>query len=61
MDVIDETGAPVTGGALLRLEDLKSEWSQRHAELQSINTTYIDVINAWARQKGIPYVTSPGS
>jgi hypothetical protein len=61
MDVIDETGAPVTGGALLRLEDLKSEWSQRHTELQAINTTYIDVINAWARQKGIPYVTSPGS
>ncbi len=61
MDVIDDTGAPVTGGALLRLEDLKSEWSQRQAELQSINTTYIDVINAWARQKGIPYVTSPGT
>jgi len=61
MDVIDETGAPVTGGALLRLDDLKAEWSQRQKELQSIETDYIDVINDWARQKGIPYVNSPGS
>jgi photosystem II stability/assembly factor-like uncharacterized protein len=61
MDVIDDTGAPVTGGALLRLDDLKAEWSQRQQELQSINADYIDVINDWARQKGIPYVTSPGS
>ncbi|MGA9574200.1 MAG: hypothetical protein WBS20_09670, partial [Lysobacterales bacterium] len=61
MDVIDETGAPVTGGALLRLEDLKAEWSQRRAEMQSIRKDYIDVINEWAQQKGVPYVTPPGT
>jgi len=60
MDVIDETGAPVTGGALLRLEDLKAEWAGWQAELQAIKTTYIDVINEWARGQGIPYVNSPG-
>lgn len=60
MDVIDETGAPVTGGALLRLEDLKAEWAERQSELQSIKSDYIDVINQWAQQKGIPHVWPPG-
>lgn len=59
MDVIDVTGAPVTGGALLRLEDLKSEWRLRQSELLAIKTEYIDVINEWAQQKGIPYVMAP--
>ncbi len=59
MDVIDETGAPVTGGALLRLEDLKNEWQLRQSELMAIKTEYIDVINEWAQQKGIPYVMAP--
>ena len=59
MDVIDHTGAPVTGGAMLRLEDLKSEWAERQAEMQAIKTDYIDVINDWARQKDIGYVTVP--
>ncbi|HEY5776047.1 MAG TPA: hypothetical protein VIS57_08185, partial [Xanthomonadales bacterium] len=60
MDVIDDTGAPVTGGALLRLEDLKAEWAQRQADMQAIKTDYIDVINQWAKQQGVPYVTPPG-
>jgi len=55
MDVIDGTGAPVTGGALLRLDDLKAEWAERQAELQAIKTDYIDVINEWAKQKGVPH------
>ena len=58
LDVMDETGAPVTGGALLRLGDLKSEWAERQSELQSIETTYIDVINEWAKQQGVPHVGS---
>ncbi len=61
LDVINETGAPVTAGALLRLEDLKTAWSDRHTELQAIKTRYIDVINEWARQRGVPHVSSPGS
>jgi len=59
LDVIDGTGAPVTGGALLRLDDLKNEWSERQTELQAIKTGYIDVINEWAKQQGVPHVTSP--
>jgi photosystem II stability/assembly factor-like uncharacterized protein len=59
MDVIDESGAPVTGGALLRLEDLKAEWGERQAELQMIKAEYIDVINEWAQERGVPHVTSP--
>src|SRR5210317_442826 len=47
MDVIDYTGAPVTGGALLRLEDLKLEWAKRQTEMQLIRSDYIDVINQW--------------
>jgi hypothetical protein len=60
MDVIDETGAPVTEGALERLDSLKAEWSQRLAELQTIKTEYIDGINKWAQQQGVPHVASPG-
>ncbi len=60
MDVIDYTGAPVTGGALLRLDDLKAEWAQRQAEMQLIKSEYIDVINQWAQKQGVPHVTSPG-
>ena len=59
MDVIDYTGAPVTGGALLRLEDLKAEWGERQSELIDIKTEYIDVINEWAQHKGIPHVSAP--
>ncbi|MFB3076664.1 MAG: hypothetical protein ACE1Y4_01545, partial [Lysobacterales bacterium] len=60
LDVIDTTGAPVTAGALLRLADLKAEWSERQAELQAIKTGYIDVINEWARRQNVPHVASPG-
>lgn len=59
LDVIDDTGPPVTGGVLLRLEGLKREWAERQKELQAIKTSYIDVINEWAQQRGIPHVTSP--
>lgn len=60
LDVIDYTGAPVTGGALLRLEDLKAEWAEREAELLAIKTGYIDVVNEWAQEQGVLHVTSPG-
>jgi len=59
-DVIDNTGAPVTGGSLLRLEDLKAEWAERRTELRAIKTDYVDVINDWAQQQGVPHVNSPG-
>lgn len=59
LDVINDTGAPVTGGAIDRLNDLKAEWSQRKTELRDINTTHIKPIDAWASAKGVPHVASP--
>jgi len=56
LDVIDSTGAPLTEGALQRLEDLQAEWSQRQSELQIIRSDHIRAINDWARREGIPYV-----
>ena len=56
MQVIDGTGAPVTGGALLRLEDLKGQWAERQAELQVIRAEYIDGINARAKEQGVLHV-----
>ncbi len=59
LDVIDYTGAPVTGGAMDRLADLKAEWAQRKAELRDLNETHIEPINRWAQDQGVPYVASP--
>ncbi len=53
-------GVPVTEGALLRLADLKAEWSERQAELQASKADYIDVINEWARRQNVPHIASPG-
>ncbi len=60
IDVIDETGAPVTGGAMERLADLKAEWETRRAELQEITDNDIRPLNTWAQEKGINYVVIPG-
>jgi len=59
LNVMDSTGAPLTEGALQRLQDLKKEWSQRQAELRDISAKHIDPINAWARDHQVAYVTSP--
>jgi hypothetical protein len=59
LDVIDRTGAPVTEGALQRLADLESEWQLRKSELQNIRTNDIEAINQWARDKGVPHVSTP--
>jgi hypothetical protein len=59
LDVIEESGAPVTGGQLERLGDLKGEWASRRAELASITSERLEPINEWARQRGIQHVTVP--
>jgi hypothetical protein len=61
LDVIDYTGAPVTGGQLERLGDLQAEWGQRRGELQAIREEHIAPINAWARERGIEHVAKPGA
>jgi photosystem II stability/assembly factor-like uncharacterized protein len=60
LDVIDSTGAPVTGGQLERLGDLQAEWAERRRELQTIKTDHIAPINSWARERGIKHVSEPG-
>jgi hypothetical protein len=59
LDVIDATGAPVTGGQLERLSDLQQEWAVRRGELQSIRAEHITPINALAQQRGIKHVAEP--
>jgi len=59
MDVIEYSGAPVTGGQLERLADLKGAWASRRAELASITSERLEPINEWARQRGIKHVTVP--
>ena len=59
LDVIDGTGAPVTGGQLERLGDLKAEWSGRQAELRTISEQRLAPINAWTRDRGVDHVPVP--
>lgn len=59
MDVIEYTGAPVTGGQLERLADLKAEWAQRLAELRDINTNHLAPINDFAKERNLPHVIPP--
>ena len=56
MDVIDRTGAPVTEGALTRLEYLSNSWSSLESELQNIVDNSIQPINDWAQEKNITHV-----
>ncbi|HKX57011.1 MAG TPA: hypothetical protein VJN01_12955, partial [Xanthomonadales bacterium] len=58
-DVIDGTGAPVTGGQLERLADLKAEWAKQQGELQNISQQHLQPINEWAQSQGISHVTLP--
>jgi hypothetical protein len=61
MDVIEASGAPVTGGQLERLADLKREWATRRADLASIASERLEPINERARQRGMKHVTVPAS
>jgi photosystem II stability/assembly factor-like uncharacterized protein len=61
LDVIDETGPPVTEGAVARLNDLKAEWAQRQKELRSIVDSSLKPVNAWAAQNRVNHVLIPGS
>ena len=59
LDVLDEAGAPVAAGSLLRLDDLKVQWADRKAELATISATDIATVNEWARTNGAPHATPP--
>jgi hypothetical protein len=60
LDVIDETGAPVTGGQRERLADLQAEWALRRNELGSISAEHLEPINDWAKAHDVRYVSLPG-
>jgi len=59
LDVIDSTGAPVTGGQLERLADLEAAWHERLARLRDITNQQLKPIDAWARERDVPYVALP--
>ena len=58
LDAIDDTGAPVTQGALDRLADLRSETETLRAEKKRILEEQVAPINRWAEENGIPHVSS---
>ena len=61
LDVIDSTGAPITGGQLERLADLQAEWQQRRGELQAITDQHLAPLNNWARDRGVEHVAVPNN
>jgi len=61
LDVIDDTGAPVTDGAMSRLGDLKAEWATRQTELRSIVDNGLQPINVWARERQVHHIMLPGT
>lgn len=56
LNVIDNTGPPVTDGAMIRLQALKSEWATRQAELRSIANEHFAPINQWAKAHQVDHV-----
>jgi len=56
LNVIDNTGPPVTDGAMIRLQALKSEWATRQAELETIASGHIAPINAWAKAHQVDHI-----
>ncbi|MGB5353969.1 MAG: hypothetical protein WBN32_10200 [Woeseia sp.] len=61
MDVIDDSGAPVTDGMKTRLNDLSAEWQRRQLELNDISQNYIAPINRWASKMELGHVVSPAN
>ncbi len=61
LDVVDESGAPVTNGAKTRSTDLGNQWRQRQLELNDITENFINPINRWAGGMELGHVVQPGS
>ena len=59
MDVIDSSGAPVTEGMRIRQADLVQQWLALKAEMRGITASYVEPINAWARERREPHVVRP--
>lgn len=59
LDVVEDGGAPVTGGARERLADLETQWNALRAELARIEGDYLAPINGWATDREVPHVIPP--
>ena len=59
MNVMDNTGPPVTNGTLTRMQDLAAEWAARKTELQSIADDLIGPINEWGIANRVEHVKVP--
>ncbi len=58
LDVIDYAGPPVAAGALARLADLEARWAELEAELAEIESSDVSAVNTWARDSGVPHVST---
>ncbi|MEX2495851.1 MAG: hypothetical protein WD448_07175 [Woeseia sp.] len=59
LDVIDDSGAPVTDGVRTRLDTLEAEWAERQSELRQITESRIQPVNGWARDRQMGHVVPP--
>ena len=60
LDGMEESGAPVTAGALDRLRDLQAQFDDLEREKARIENELVAAINRWARERGIPYIATGG-
>ncbi len=59
LNVVEDSGAPVTGGARERYQDLEAAWAQSRKALDSINAGPLAAINRWAEERRVPHVKAP--
>ena len=58
LDGMEESGAPVTGGALDRLADLQAGYAALEREKARIENELVASINRWARDRNLPHIAT---
>ncbi len=61
LQVVDDAGPPVAAGALERLSDLRTHWSELQTQLEEIVASDVATVNAWARENAVPHVPISGT
>jgi photosystem II stability/assembly factor-like uncharacterized protein len=59
LDVVEDSGAPVTAGARERYADLTALWNEKRQALQAISVGQLRAINDWASRNAVPQVRPP--
>ncbi len=59
LDVVEMGGAPVTGGARERYQDLEAAWAQSRSALDAISTEQLEAVNRWTEKRAVPLVSTP--